>query len=169
MWILLAGCPQNTAVEPVQHAHTNCNVSILLLLLPPPTQRTLAHLSCHFPLGHTCGPWIPGGQGHCTVFSEPASLGLRVCGGGGVGRGKEKANMPPKNKFSGHSWDFPGGPMLENLYCNTGEVDSIPGPGTKIPHATRQLSPLATTRERPQGSRKTHAGKEKKKKFSGHS
>ena len=25
-----------------------------------------------------------------------------VCGG----TGKEKANMPPKNKFSGHSWDF---------------------------------------------------------------
>ena len=93
MWILLAGCPKNTVVEPVQHAHTNCNVSILLLLLPPPTQRTLAHLSCHFPLGHTCGPWIPGGQGHCTVFSEPASLGLRVCVGE---QGKKKQTCPPK-------------------------------------------------------------------------
>ena len=30
---------------------------------------------------------------------------------------------------------FPGGPVDENLPCNTGDMGSIPGSGTKIPHA----------------------------------
>ena len=37
--------------------------------------------------------------------------------------------------------------MVENLSCNAGDAGSIPGWGTKIPHATGQLSPGATTRE----------------------
>ena len=43
--------------------------------------------------------------------------------------------------------DFPGGPVVKNLPSNAGDVDSIPGRGTKIPLATGQLSPRATTTE----------------------
>ena len=43
--------------------------------------------------------------------------------------------------------DFPGGPVVKNLPCSAGNVGSIPGQGTKIPHATGQLSPRATTTE----------------------
>ena len=37
--------------------------------------------------------------------------------------------------------DFPGGLVVKNLSCNTGDAGSIPGWGTKIPHAVGQLSP----------------------------
>ena len=43
--------------------------------------------------------------------------------------------------------DFPGGPVVKNLPCNAGDASSIPGRGTKIPHAVEQLSPRATTTE----------------------
>ena len=42
--------------------------------------------------------------------------------------------------------DFPGGSVVKNLPCSTGDITSIPGWGTKIPHALEQLSPRATTR-----------------------
>ena len=42
--------------------------------------------------------------------------------------------------------DFPGGPMV-NLPSNAGNMDAIPGQGTKIPYAVGQLSLHATTRE----------------------
>ena len=29
------------------------------------------------------------------------------------------------------------GPVVKNLLCNAVDVDSIPGQGTKIPHASR--------------------------------
>ena len=45
--------------------------------------------------------------------------------------------------------------MAKGLPCNGGDTDSIPGPGTKIPHASEQLSPLTTTTE-PTGSRAHH-------------
>ena len=46
--------------------------------------------------------------------------------------------------------DFPGGPVVKNLPSNAGDMGSIPGQGTKIPHVTGQLpSPRATTREKP--------------------
>ena len=45
------------------------------------------------------------------------------------------------------TYDLPGGPVVENLPTNTGDVGSIPGQGTKNPHATGQLSLHATTRE----------------------
>ena len=38
-------------------------------------------------------------------------------------------------------WDFPGGPEVKNPPPNAGDVGSIPGWGTKIPHAEGQLSP----------------------------
>ena len=42
---------------------------------------------------------------------------------------------------------FPGGPVVKNLPSNAGDAGSIPGQGTKIPHATGQLSPCAATTE----------------------
>ena len=41
---------------------------------------------------------------------------------------------------------LPGGPVVKNLPCNAEDADSIPGQGTKIPHATVQLSPRVTAR-----------------------
>ena len=56
----------------------------------------------------------------------------------------EVAKIYCKNEFS---WDFPGGPVVKNLLYYAGDADSIPGQGTKIPHAAEQLSPHATTTE----------------------
>ena len=33
---------------------------------------------------------------------------------------------------------FPGGPVVESLSCNVGDVGSIPGRGTRILHAVEQ-------------------------------
>ena len=49
-------------------------------------------------------------------------------------------------------WDFPGGPVVKNLPSSAGDAASIPGWGTKIPHATGQLSLRAATTE------PTHSG-----------
>ena len=43
--------------------------------------------------------------------------------------------------------DFPGGPVVNNLPSSSGDVGSIPGQGTTIPHAAGQLSPHAATTE----------------------
>ena len=43
--------------------------------------------------------------------------------------------------------DFPGGPMVKNLHCNAGDMDSVPGGGTMIPYAKEQLSLRAATIE----------------------
>ena len=43
--------------------------------------------------------------------------------------------------------DFPHGPVVKNPLSDTGDVGSIPGWGTKIPHAMGQISPRATTTE----------------------
>ena len=43
--------------------------------------------------------------------------------------------------------DFPGGPVVKNPPTNAGNAGSIPGRGTKIPHAAGQLSPRATATE----------------------
>ena len=40
---------------------------------------------------------------------------------------------------------LPGGSVIRNLLCNAGYVGSIPGQGTKSPHASEQLSPHTTT------------------------
>ena len=44
-------------------------------------------------------------------------------------------------------WDFPGGPVVENLPSNAGDTGLIPGWGTKIPHARGQLCPSTATTE----------------------
>ena len=53
-------------------------------------------------------------------------------------------NIHPKEYYSAlkrnEIRDFPGGPMVKNLPSNAGDVGLIPGQGTKIPHATGQLS-----------------------------
>ena len=43
--------------------------------------------------------------------------------------------------------DFPGGPVVKNPPSNAGDAGLIPGQGTKLPHATGQLSPCAATTE----------------------
>ena len=43
--------------------------------------------------------------------------------------------------------DIPGGPVVKNLPSNARDAGSIPGQGTKIPHAAGQLSPRTTTTE----------------------
>ena len=52
-----------------------------------------------------------------------------------------------ENIYNRLIWDFPGGPVVKNPPSNAGDVGSIPGWGTKIPHAAGQLSPRATTGE----------------------
>ena len=43
--------------------------------------------------------------------------------------------------------DFSDGPGVKNLPCNAEDIGSIPGQGTKSPHAMEWLSLPATTRE----------------------
>ena len=43
----------------------------------------------------------------------------------------------------------PGGSVIKNQPSRAGEMGSIPGPGTKIPHAVGQLNPSTTTEEKP--------------------
>ena len=45
--------------------------------------------------------------------------------------------------------DFPGGPGVKNPPSSAGDVGSIPGRETKIPHAAGQLNPQASTTEKP--------------------
>ena len=44
-------------------------------------------------------------------------------------------------------WNIPEGPVVKNPPCNAINVDLIPGQGTKIPYAAKQLSPCITTTE----------------------
>ena len=44
-----------------------------------------------------------------------------------------------KNVF----WDFPDDPVVKNLSCNAGDVGSIPGKGTTIPHASKHVCTCA--------------------------
>ena len=68
-------------------------------------------------------------------------------------------------------WDFPVGPVVKNLPRNSGDVGSIPGPGTKIPHASEQLSLCTTTesvysnKKIPHAATKTRCSQIKKKKM----
>ena len=57
--------------------------------------------------------------------------------------------------------DFPGGSVVKNPPSNAG---SIPGWGTKIPHATGQLSLCFAAREKPTLQWRRSSAKKKKKK-----
>ena len=59
--------------------------------------------------------------------------------------------------------DFPIGPMVKNPSSNAGDLGSIPGRRTKIPHAVGQLSWNATTRELTHGNEDSVQPKLKKK------
>ena len=50
----------------------------------------------------------------------------------------EYVTSKAKNNAKG---GFPGGPMVQNLPSNAGDMDLIPGGGTKIPQAMGQLCP----------------------------
>ena len=52
-----------------------------------------------------------------------------------------------KNKSMKIYRHLPGGPVVKNPLSYEGDVGSIPGWGTKIPHAVGQLSPHTTTTE----------------------
>ena len=43
--------------------------------------------------------------------------------------------------------DFPGGPPIKNLPFNAGDMNPIPGWRSKIPHASKQLSPCTSATE----------------------
>ena len=43
--------------------------------------------------------------------------------------------------------DFPGGPVVKDLPCNADKLGSIPCQGTKISHASEQLSLCIATTE----------------------
>ena len=62
---------------------------------------------------------------------------------GNYGHGKEVNYLGKTHEER----DFPGGPVVKNPPSNAGDVGSIPGWGTKIPHAAGQLSPCAATPE----------------------
>ena len=53
----------------------------------------------------------------------------------GSGRGREEIE---KRRIC----DFPGGSMAKNLPCNSGDVGSIPGQGTRTPHVAEQPGPV---------------------------
>ena len=62
-------------------------------------------------------------------------------------------NLPPRNppglaspetQVNTWSWDFPGVPVVKNLPSYGGDESLIPAWGTKIPHATGQLSRCIT-------------------------
>ena len=69
-------------------------------------------------------------------------------------RSKLKAPRPPMDSRQGSSgerertekrtWDFLRGPMVKNLPCNSGDVGSIPGQGTR-PSATTEESVRCNT------------------------
>ena len=54
------------------------------------------------------------------------------------------------DSLSAWNWlwgDLSGGPVVGSAAANAGDVSSIPGPRTKIPHAMRQLSLCSATKE----------------------
>ena len=64
---------------------------------------------------------------------------------------QDRKNQPilKKKKNTCKDWkrDFSCGPVVENPPSNAGDAGLTPGRGNKIPHATGQLSPRATTTE----------------------
>ena len=58
-----------------------------------------------------------------------------------LNRRRDRATKKKKVPLEKKKRDFPGGPVVKNPPYNAGDTGSIPGQGTKIPHATGQLSP----------------------------
>ena len=60
---------------------------------------------------------------------------------------REESWDPLGSKLEGR--DFPCGPVVKKLPSHAGDMGLIPGWGTKIPDAAKQLNPHATTGEKP--------------------
>ena len=60
--------------------------------------------------------------------------------------------------------DFPNGPMVKNLPSHEGDVGSIPGGETKIPHTAGELSLHCEIREKPICHNKDQCSQKKRKK-----
>ena len=112
-----------------------------------------------------------------SLVTQKNANGFSFTSAGQKYKSKVSTGHVPSGSFRGESvplpfqisrgWDFPGGPVVKNLPSNTGDVGSISGWGTKIPHAAGQLSPCATTTE-PTRSGAREPQLEKKKKPSCH-
>ena len=74
---------------------------------------------------------------------------------------KKKFRLRKGKKEKGIACDFPGGPVIKNLPSSAGDVGSITGQRTKIPHAAGQLSLCATARESLDASTETQHSPEK--------
>lgn len=46
-----------------------------------------------------------------------------------------------------HLGNFPSGSVVRNLPCNAGDLGSIPGRGSKVPHTSEELSLCVATTE----------------------
>ena len=72
------------------------------------------------------GLWAQGsGLVFTPIISSPSAWALAHSGDGAG---------PPESM----SWGLPGSPVVKNPPSNAGDVDSVPGPGMKIPHAPTQ-------------------------------
>ena len=54
---------------------------------------------------------------------------------------KEKTTLNAFKSSKVSVQDFPGGPVVKNPPCNARDAGSVPGWGTKMPHALPQLAP----------------------------
>ena len=64
--------------------------------------------------------------------------------------------MEEKDQERKSQWvGCPGGPVVKNPPSNAGYMGSVPGQGTKLSHATGQLSPCTTTRESERSNKDT--------------
>ena len=87
-------------------------------------------VTCPLPFGATPTPW--GSYSPAGKYPEKGKIG----------------RPDHHEKFlSGGGGGVPGGPEVTNPPCNVGDVSLICGMGTKIPHATGQLSPWAKTKD----------------------
>ena len=91
------------------------------------------------------------------IASHPIWLG---CWAGG--KGTARVRSPFQRGCSG---DFPGGAAVENPPSNVEDAGSIPGWGTRIPHAMGQLSPHDTIIESPCAAIRTQGSQDFKNKF----
>ena len=79
----------------------------------------------------------------CSCLENPRDGGAWWAAVCGVAQSRTRL----KRLSSSSSRDFPGSSVVKNLPCNSEDAGSIPGWGTKIPHALEQLSSRTRTTE----------------------
>ena len=52
--------------------------------------------------------------------------------------------------------DYPSGLVVKDPPASAGDIDSIPDPGTRIPHVAEKLSPLTATRQLSHHTERSH-------------